>query len=338
MKEERSKQILLAHGGGGVLMRELVSLIVEKLGGHREGPLEDSAILSMEKGRVAFTTDSFVVSPLFFPGGDIGRLAVFGTVNDLAVSGAKPLSISLSLIIEEGLFFETLERIVDSIAEAAKEAQVAVVTGDTKVVEKGKADGVFINTAGIGLVPEGVSLSCSNARQGDLVLVNGAIGEHGLAILSRREGIDFGSDLRSDTAPLSNMTVPLLGGTRGIRAMRDITRGGLAAVLNEIASDSGVCIRIEEGSVPVTEAVRKGCELMGYDPLSIANEGKLVAVVDREDAESVLDMMRGHSLGKGAAVIGEVVAGPAGYVILRTSLGGERVVDLPYGDLLPRIC
>lgn len=338
MEERSEERILLAHGGGGILMRELVSLIVERLGGQGEGPLQDSAVLSIAEGRIAFTTDSFVVSPLFFPGGDIGSLAVFGTVNDLAVSGARPLSISLSMIIEEGLPISTVERIADSIAGAALEAGVTVVTGDTKVVENGKADGIFINTAGIGLVPRGVELSSAAARPGDLVLVNGPIGEHGLAILSHREGIDFGSELKSDTAPLSSLIVPILEKASGIRGMRDATRGGLAAVLNEIAGDSGVCIRVEEESIPITDAVRKGCELMGYDPLHIANEGKFVAVVAGDEAETVLEQMRGHPLGVGASVIGEVHREPAGHVILKTELGGERVIDIPYGDLLPRIC
>lgn len=337
MQERDNDRILLAHGGGGILMRELISRILGKLGGQTE-PLQDSAVLEVERGRIAFTTDSFVVSPLFFPGGDIGRLAVCGTVNDLAVSGARPLFISLSMIIEEGMPVGELDEIVDSIAAAADEAGVSIVTGDTKVVERGKADGVFINTTGIGAVPEGVDVSSSGARPGDVVLVNGTIGDHGLAILSRREGIDFGSDLESDSAPLSNMILPMLERTRGIRAMRDATRGGLAAVLNEIAADSAVCIRIEEESIPIGEAVKMGCELMGYEPLHIANEGKFVAVVDKGSAGDVLEMMKGHPLGRDAAAIGEVLSGPGGHVILKTPLGGERVVDIPYGDLLPRIC
>ncbi len=338
MEDRREERVLLAHGGGGILMRELVSQVIEKLGGQGEGPLQDSAVLTIDSGRVAFTTDSFVVSPLFFPGGDIGSLAVFGTVNDLAVSGAIPRFISLAMIIEEGLPMATVERIVDSIHHAAQEARVTIVTGDTKVVENGKADGIFINTTGIGLMPDGIELSSAFARPGDLVIVNGPIGEHGLAILSHREGIEFGSDLRSDTAPISNLTVPLLEKTSGIRAMRDATRGGLAAVLNEIASDSGVCIRIEEETLPITDAVRKGCELMGYDPLHIANEGKFVTIVDKHEAGTVLEIMKANQLGAHASVIGEVQAKPAGHVILKTELGGERVVDIPYGDLLPRIC
>lgn len=338
MPDKPEDRILLAHGGGGVLMRELVADIVSKLGTDPGGALQDSAVLAVENGRIAFTTDTFVVSPLFFPGGDIGRLAVCGTVNDLAVCGARPLYISLSLIIEEGFSVSSLVRIVDSIAVTAEEAAVTVVTGDTKVVERGKGDGLFINTSGVGVVPTGVDLSSAAARPGDVVIVNGPIGEHGLAILSRREGIDFGGDLRSDAAPLSTIIVPLLRETGGIRAMRDATRGGLAAVLNEIAADSGVCIRIEEGAVPITEPVRAGCELMGYEPLHIANEGKFVAVVQRDHAEAVLAFLRGNPLGRNAAVIGGVLEEPAGCVVVKTPFGGERVLDLPYGDLLPRIC
>ena len=337
MVEKGSERILLAHGGGGILMKELVERIVAKLGG-AHGPLQDSATLPMDAGRIAFTTDSFVVSPIFFPGGDIGRLAVCGTVNDLAVSGARPLWLSLSFIIEEGFTFEAFDRVLDSVALAAREAGVSVVTGDTKVVERGKADGIFINTSGIGVVPDGVDVSSASARPGDAVLINGTIGDHGLAIMSRREGIDFGSDLASDTAPLSNLIVPLLAQLKTVRAMRDATRGGLAAVLNEIATDSAACIRIEEDAIPISEAAKRGCELMGYDPLHIANEGKFVAVVAKEDAERALAIMKAHPLGRGAARIGEIAASPPGMVILKTVFGGERVVDIPYGDLLPRIC
>ncbi len=337
MADKGNERILLAHGGGGILMKELVERIVGKLGGAK-APLQDSATLPIDAGRIAFTTDSFVVSPLFFPGGDIGRLAVCGTVNDLAVSGARPLWLSLSFIVEEGLTFETFDRVLDSVALAAREAGVSVVTGDTKVVERGKADGIFINTSGIGVVPPGVEVSSASVEPGDVVLINGTIGEHGLAIMSRREGIDFGSDLASDTAPLSNLIVPLLERVKTVRAMRDATRGGLASVLNEIATDSAACIRLVEEAIPVSETVKRGCELMGYDPLHIANEGKFVAVVANENAEEALAFMKSHPLGLGAARIGEVAANPPGMVILKTVFGGERVVDIPYGDLLPRIC
>jgi len=338
MTRRANERILLAHGGGGLLMKELVELIVGRLGASGAGPLQDSATLPVDRGRVAFTTDSFVTSPLFFPGGDIGRLAVCGTVNDLAMSGAKPAWLSLSFILEEGFLFEELERILDSIAAAAREADVDIVTGDTKVVERGKADGLFINTAGVGIVPPGIELSSAKARPGDAVLLNGPVGAHGLAILSRREGIDFGSELESDCAPLSLLTVPLLERFATVRAMRDATRGGLASILNEIAADSGACLRLDERAIPVPEAVRRACELMGYDPLHIANEGKFVAVVGREEADGAVAFMRSHPLGAGAAIVGEVVERPAGTVVLRTLFGGERVVDVPYGDILPRIC
>jgi hydrogenase expression/formation protein HypE len=321
-----------------MLMKELVELIVGRLGGPGAEPLQDSATLPVEAGRIAFTTDSFVTSPLFFPGGDIGRLAVCGTVNDLAMSGARPAWLSLSFIVEEGFPLDDLARVLDSIAAAASEAGVAIVTGDTKVVDRGKADGLFINTSGVGVVPPGVELSSAGARPGDAVLLNGSVGEHGLAILSRREGIDFGSALESDCAPLSLLTVPLLERFKTVRAMRDATRGGLASILNEIAADSGVCLHLDEGAIPVSEAVRRACELMGYDPLHIANEGKFVAVVGGEEADEALAFMRSHPLGAAAARIGEVTERPEGMVVLRTLFGGERVVDVPYGDILPRIC
>ncbi len=338
MSQEARERILLAHGGGGLLMKELVQLIVGRLGRPGAGPLQDSATLEVEGGRIAFTTDSFVASPLRFPGGDIGRLAVCGTVNDLAMSGARPMWLSLSFIIEEGLPLDEFALILDSIAAASREAGVAIATGDTKVVERGKADGLFINTSGIGIVPPGVELSSAAARPGDAVILNGSVGEHGLALLSRREGIDFGSALESDCAPLSLLTVPLLERFETIRAMRDATRGGLASVLNEIAADSAVCLRLDERAIPVSDTVRRACELMGYDPLHIANEGKFVAVVGSEEAREVVAFMRAHPLGANAAVIGEAAAAPPGIVSLRTVFGGERVVDVPYGDILPRIC
>ena len=338
METGAEDRILLAHGGGGILMRELISFIVGKLGGGDRAPLEDSATVAVERCRIAFTTDSYVVSPLFFPGGDIGRLAVCGTVNDLAVCGAVPMWLSLAFIIEEGLTFEIFGKVLDSVASAAREASVAVVTGDTKVVERGHADRLFVNTSGVGVIPEGVSVSSAGAKPGDAVLVNGSIGEHGLAIASAREGIEFGSSLKSDTAPLSNLIVPLLAEVHGVRAMRDATRGGLAAILNEIAGDSGVAMRLEEEAIPISEPVRKGCELMGYDPLNLANEGKFVLIVDPGDADRALQFMRAHPLGAGAARIGTVSEGPIGCVSVETAFGGRRVVDVPYGDLLPRIC
>ncbi|MBN1884799.1 MAG: hydrogenase expression/formation protein HypE [Candidatus Krumholzibacteriota bacterium] len=337
MKERDGERILMAHGGGGVLMHELIGRIAGRFGG--EGPMQDSALIDLPGGRIAFTTDSYVVSPLFFPGGDIGRLAVCGTVNDLAVCGARPRWISLAMIVEEGLDIEVLDRVAASVDAAAREADVRVVTGDTKVVERGKADGLFINTAGIGEIPPGVDVSTANALPGDVVIVSGTIGDHGLALLSVREGIAFGGEIESDTAPLSSLIVPLLEARPGVvRAMRDATRGGLAAVLNEIAVDAGVCVRVESAKIPVRESVRRGCELMGYDPLHIANEGKFVLIVDPAAAGAVVEAMRGHELGRDAAAIGRITDEEPGLVVLKTGLGGERVVDLPYGDILPRIC
>lgn len=332
------ENILLAHGGGGIMMRELIGMITERLGRTRRGGLQDSAILEVEGKRIAFTTDSFVVKPIFFPGGDIGHLSVCGTVNDLAVSGATPLFISLSYIIEEGFPVADLARISSSVQKAAEEAGVKVVTGDTKVVHRGAADGLFINTSGIGLIPEGVDISSSYARDKDAVIVNGSLGDHGLAILSVREGIDFGTSLKSDAAPLSLVTVGLLERFNGIRCMRDATRGGLAAVLNEIAADSRACVRIEEASLPISDEVAKGCELMGYEPLHIANEGKFVVVADPSEAESIVEELRKHPLGREARIIGEIGTDPKGTVVMNTAIGGERVVDFPYGDILPRIC
>jgi len=337
MKDE-GERILLAHGGGGVLMRELIERIASELGGEGGGVLGDSTVIDLDGTRVAFTTDSFVVSPLFFPGGDIGKLSVFGTINDLAVSGARPVAISLALIIEEGFPRDSLERIISSIKEASRETGVPVVTGDTKVVERGKADGLYINTSGIGIVPDGVDIGTDKARPGDAVIINGNIGEHGLAIMSRRKGIDFGADIMSDCAPLSEIILPIVEEGYKVRGMRDATRGGLAAVLNEIAVDSQVGIELEEEKIPVSQTVLSGCELMGYDPLNIANEGKFVVVVDGTDAPDLLSFMRNYPLGRNSAIIGRVVEEHRGKVVMETTFGGRRVVDVPYGDQLPRIC
>lgn len=336
--EKIPDRILLAHGGGGILMRELIEEVVKRIGSADAPSLQDSAIVEIDGSRIAFTTDSFVVSPIFFPGGDIGTLSIYGTVNDLAVSGARPIAVSLAFIVEEGFPMESLERVADSIRSAADRAGVSIVTGDTKVVEKGKADGIYINTSGIGVVPDGVSVSTDAAKAGDVIIVNGNIGEHGLAIASKREGIDFGVDIESDSAPLSELIIPMLEQGFAVRAMRDATRGGLAAVLNEIASDSGVGMVVDEAQIPIPEAVLSGCELMGYEPLNIANEGKFVAVVDGSDAERVVEFMRSRELGRNAALIGEVVSEHPGTVVMKTIYGGQRVVDVPYGDLLPRIC
>jgi hydrogenase expression/formation protein HypE len=299
--------------------------------------LDDSAVVDFS-GRLAFTTDSYVVSPIFFPGGDIGKLAVCGTVNDLAMSGARPLYLSLSFIIEEGLLKSDLERVVDSIRETADEAGVEVVTGDTKVVHRGSADKLFINTAGVGIIPEGVNISGGNARAGDKVILSGTIGDHGIAVISQREGLGFSTNLKSDCAPLGGLVADMLNASPDIHCLRDPTRGGLATSLNELARQSGVSVRIDEGKIPVREEVLAACEMLGFDPLYVANEGKLVAIVPAGTADKVLRAMRENRYGEGAAIIGEVDGGRPGRVVMRTTLGASRIVDMLVGDLLPRIC
>jgi hydrogenase expression/formation protein HypE len=299
--------------------------------------LDDSAVIDFS-GRLAFTTDSYVVSPIFFPGGDIGKLAVCGTVNDLAMSGAKPLFLSLSFIIEEGLPQGELDEIVNSIQKAAQEAGVEIITGDTKVVHRGCADKLFINTTGVGMIPEGVDISGSNARPGDNVLLSGPIGDHGIAVLSQREGLSFHTQLESDCAPLGGLVAEMLNASPNIHCLRDPTRGGLATTLNELAKQSKVSIRIEEEEIPVREEVLAACEMLGFDPLYVANEGKLVAIVPEEDTNKVLKAMRENHYGKSAAIIGEVRAEHPGRVAMKTCLGASRIVDMLVGDLLPRIC
>lgn len=331
-------KILLAHGSGGKLAHELVERgFLRVFSNPWLATMDDSAIFNIS-GRLAFTTDSYVVSPIFFPGGDIGRLAVCGTVNDLAMSGAKPLYLSLSFIIEEGLPQSELAEIVDSIREAAKEAAVEIVTGDTKVVHRGSADKLFINTAGVGIIPEGVDISGSNARPGDKVILSGPLGDHGIAVLSQREGLSFSTQLKSDCAPLNNLVAEMLGVSLNIHCLRDPTRGGLATTLNELAEQSKVSIRVEEERIPVREEVLAACEMLGFDPLYVANEGKLVAIVPAEDAARVLEAMRRNRYGEGAAIIGEVGAGDPDRVVMKTRLGASRIVDMLTGDLLPRIC
>ncbi len=306
--------------------------------------LEDQATVSLEDGsgvasrRIAFTTDSFVVRPLFFPGGDIGKLAVHGTVNDLAVGGAVPRFLSAAFILEEGLPLTDLQRIVASMRQACDESGVALVTGDTKVVDRGKGDGVFITTTGIGLVPDGRCLSIRNARPGDRILVSGTVGDHGIAILSVREGIEFETVLESDTAALARLTEAMLCACPAIRCMRDPTRGGVSSALNELAAASQVGVRLTESAIPICPEVHAACEMLGLDPLYVANEGKLIAVVPPEEADKVLGVMRAHPLGRAAALIGEVVADHPGMVVLRSIVGGERVVTLLAGEQLPRIC
>jgi hydrogenase expression/formation protein HypE len=331
-------RILLAHGSGGQLMHDLIKKsFVSTLSNPILEKLDDSAVFDLS-GRLAFTTDSYVVSPIFFPGGDIGKLAVCGTVNDLSMTGAVPLYLSLSFIIEEGLLLADLKKIVNSIGKAATEAGVKIVTGDTKVVNKGSADRLFINTSGVGVVPHGVDISGANARSGDKVIVSGTLGDHGIAVLSQREGIRFQVPVPSDCAPLNKMVAEMLATGAEIHCLRDPTRGGLATTLNEFAQQSRVGIRIDELSLPVNPAVLGACELLGFDPLYVANEGKLVAVVAPADADRVLAAVRKNHYGQKAVIIGEVVKEHPGRVVLKTRLGASRIVDVLVGELLPRIC
>jgi len=332
--------VLLGHGSGGKLSADLIrEVFLPAFQNPVLARLDDQAIVSVNGLRLAFTTDSFVVSPLFFPGGDIGSLAVHGTVNDLAMGGAQPLFLSAAFIIEEGLPMETLRRIVDSLHHAAAAAGVEVVTGDTKVVEKGSGDELFINTSGLGLVPEGVRLSADQARPGDCILLSGSIGEHGIAVLAQREGLEFESRIVSDSAPLHTLVAAMLAAAPGaIRCLRDPTRGGASSALNEIASQSRVGMMIDEQAIVVHEEVKGACELLGLDPLYVANEGKLIAIVAPEAAEKILAAMRRHPLGQGAAIIGSVRESNPGLVTMRTVLGTTRIVDMLAGDQLPRIC
>jgi len=335
------KTILLAHGSGGKLSHDLVeTLFVRYFDNPTLLQLEDAALVDVPAPRLAFSTDSYVVSPLFFPGGDIGKLAVCGTVNDVSMSGARPLWLSAGFIIEEGLPLADLERVVASMAATARQAGVSIVTGDTKVVDRGSADKLFINTAGIGLVPDGRQITCAAARPGDAVLISGSLGDHGMTIMTQREGLQFSSPLESDCAPLNGLVDQMLAGAPAgvVHALRDPTRGGLATTLVELAGCAGVGIEIDEGALPVRDAVRGACELLGLDPLYVANEGKLVAIVAPEAAEALLADMRAHEYGREAALIGRVTEEHPGRVVLRTALGARRVVDMLAGEQLPRIC
>ncbi|MER6346236.1 hydrogenase expression/formation protein HypE [Streptomyces sp. NPDC001595] len=332
-------RVVMGHGGGGALSAELVEqLLLPALAGGTTAALTDSAVVELGGARLAFSTDSFVVRPLFFPGGSIGDLAVNGTVNDLAMSGARAAFLSCGLILEEGVEIETVGRVAEALGAAARAAGVRVVTGDTKVVEAGHGDGVYINTAGVGLVPDGVDLRPERVVPGDVVLVSGAIGMHGVAILSERENLRFEADVESDCAPLTGLVEAMLAVTRELRVLRDPTRGGLAASLNEIAAGSGCGVVVQERAVPVPPPVAGACAMLGLDPMYVANEGKLVAFVPREHADAVLAALRAHPLGAEAAIVGEVVAEHPGMVVARTGLGGTRVVDMPLGEQLPRIC
>ncbi|MFZ0942406.1 MAG: hydrogenase expression/formation protein HypE [Syntrophobacteraceae bacterium] len=331
--------IQLDQGSGGRAMHELIdSLFVSAF----ENPLlaerNDSAVFEIQGWRLAMTTDSYVVDPIFFPGGNIGSLAVHGTVNDLAMRGAKPLYITAGFILEEGLVFSDLKKIVMSMAQAAREAGVQVIAGDTKVVPRGKADKVFINTSGIGVVPAGIDLGGQNARPGDLVLINGTIGDHGMAVLCKREGLAFENEIQSDAAALNGLVDLMLDAFAGIHVLRDPTRGGVATTLNEIAEQSGVGIRLFEEALPVREDVLGACEVLGLDPLYVANEGKVLAVVPAQGADAVLRAMQSHTLGRASCLIGEIVSDDPGRVFLRTRIGGHRLVDMLRGEQLPRIC
>ena len=332
-------QVLLAHGGGGKLSQQLIQrMIVPQFRNELLEPLHDGAIFTQNGTRFAFSTDSYVVNPIFFPGGDIGELAVNGTVNDLAMCGAKPLYLSAAFIIEEGFPMDDLWRVIVSMQSAATKCGVMLVTGDTKVVDRGKGDKIFINTSGIGVIPEGIQVGSRNAQVGDKIIINGSIATHGIAIMSVREGLEFESPIKSDTAPLNGLVEAMFQASRNIHVLRDPTRGGVASSLNEIAESSRVGIRIDADAIPLTEPVRGACEILGLDPLYVANEGKLLAFVPAVDAENVLGAMRNHPLGIESRILGEVVTEHSGIVVMRTSIGGTRVVDMLSGEQLPRIC
>jgi hydrogenase expression/formation protein HypE len=335
----RHTSVQLAHGGGGRLMRELIErLFLPAFANPALAARHDSAVLPVEPGRIAFTTDTYVVQPRVFPGGDIGRLAICGTVNDLAMAGARPTWLSAGFVLEEGLALDDLRHVVESMSASAAECGVALVTGDTKVVDRGKGDGIFINTAGVGIVPEGVVLEPRRVAAGDAVLVSGDLGRHGIAVLSVREGLAFETEVESDCAPLARLVAALVEGGVTLHCLRDPTRGGLATVLCEVAADAGVAIEVEEAAVPVTDAVAGACELLGLDPLYVPCEGRLVAFVPAADADDALAILRRDPLGGGATRIGRVGAEPAGMVTLRTRFGAGRLLDLLSGEQLPRIC
>ena len=334
------KTILLDHGSGGLASQELIrSLFLKYLDNEVLRGLEDSAVLTNQAGNLVFTTDSYVVDPLFFPGGDIGKLAVHGTINDLAMRGGRPLCLSLGLILEEGLPLDELEKIIISVAEASSSSGVPIVTGDTKVVPKGKGDKCFINTSGIGLVDPALSLSSKNGKAGDVVILSGSMGDHGITIMTRRAGIALEGNLRSDTAPLHRLVELVLAGfPSAVRTFRDPTRGGVATTLNEIAEASGLCIEMEEERLPIKAEVRAACEILGLEPLYLANEGKCLAVVDAEAADDIVSLMRDTDEGREAVIIGRLTAGKAGRVLINTPIGGARVVAPLHGEPLPRIC
>jgi hydrogenase expression/formation protein HypE len=332
-------KILLGHGSGGTLSHRLFEQFIHPhFSNNILDELNDSAVFEIGDNKIAFTTDSYVVQPIFFPGGDVGKLAVNGTVNDLAMAGAKPLFISVGLILEEGFAIEDLSKIILSMKSSADYAGVKIVTGDTKVVEKGKGDKIFINTAGIGIVAKEINIAASKCEPGDVIILSGKIAEHGIAILSVRERLEFETTVKSDTAPLNKLVNEMLDASKNIHVLRDPTRGGLATTLNELAGAAQVGMFIEEEKISINEEVKAACEILGIDPLYIANEGKLVAIVQQEDAEKVLHAMHKNEFGKDAAVIGEVTQNNPGEVIMKTIIGTKRIIDMLSGEQLPRIC
>ncbi|WP_457676320.1 hydrogenase expression/formation protein HypE [Thiolapillus sp.] len=335
----RDGSVDMTHGSGGRAMAQLIEeLFLSRFDNELLARGNDQAAFDVRQGRMVMSTDAHVISPLFFPGGDIGSLSVHGTINDVAMAGARPLYLGAAFILEEGFPLRDLERVVVSMAAAASEAGVPVVTGDTKVVERGKGDGIFITTTGVGWVPPGVDISADRARPGDAILVSGSLGNHGVAIMSSREGLEFDTTMESDSAALHTLMADMVAAVPGIHCLRDPTRGGLAATLNELARQSSVGMQLLEAAIPVTEQVRGACELLGLDPLNVANEGRLVCICEARDAERLLDVMHRHPLGREAAIIGEVVADEACLVQMQTCLGGNRVVDWLAGEQLPRIC
>lgn len=337
--KKKHKKILLAHGGGGRLSNDLIQqLFFDRFQSTLLSTAHDGAMFSVPKSRLAFTTDSYVVHPIFFPGGNIGDLAVNGTVNDLAMCGAEPLYLSAGFILEEGFPIDDLERIVETMKRATETAGIELVTGDTKVVERGKGDGIFINTSGIGQIPDQVDISPQHASEGDCILLNGNIADHGIAIMSEREGLEFETSIQTDSAALNGLVGTMLQASKNIHVLRDPTRGGLASSLNEIAMASKIGIRIEEDKIPLAEEVKGACEILGLDPLYIANEGKLLAFVPEKDAKAVLQAMQNHPLGKNAVIIGRVVKEHPGHVSMKTFIGSMRIIDMLTGEQLPRIC
>ncbi len=332
-------KILLSHGGGGTMMHKLINdVFLQSFGTGDLNTQHDSTVVDISGARLALTTDSFVIKPLFFPGGDIGSLAVHGTINDLAMSGARPLYLTASFILEEGFPIQELKRITDSMQKAADACHVQIVTGDTKVVEKGKGDSVFVNTTGVGILEHAQNICPKRIRPNDKILINGDIGRHGMAVMAQREGLEFDTEIKSDSAPLADLVINLLNEGLEPHCLRDLTRGGLASALNEMAAAAGVMISLKEADIPVTEDVKAACEMLGFDPLYVANEGRLVVVVPDHQADKALCVMRSHAQGKGAMIIGQVKEADSPMVLMQNQIGATRVVDMLSGEQLPRIC